>query len=264
MRILYIGDIMGELGMRTVERVLPELRRERQIDLVIAQAENVTDGKGMDPLDMNRLQKLGIDFFTGGNHTPRQSSLEPRLEDNASPVIGPANMTRCPGRGWKYLDTAQGKVLIVSLLGTTVGQPVEITNPLEAIDTILAENEGIRRVATVVNFHGDYSSEKVIIGHYLDGRASIVVGDHWHVPTADVRVLPGGTAHMSDVGMVGALEGSLGVTWESVIPRWRDGAQTRNVLIDEGPTQFNALLADIDVQTGLARSAEHVRMTFSA
>lgn len=264
MHILYIGDIMGDLGIQTMERVLPDLKRERQIDVVIAQAENVTDGKGMDPLDMNRLQKLGVDFFTGGNHTPRQSSLEPRLTDPASPVIGPTNMLRSPGRGWKYLTTAAGQILVVSLLGDTVGQPVEHDNPLLAIDKILHETEGDERIALVVNFHGDYSSEKVIIGHYLDGRASLIVGDHWHVPTADARVLPGGTAHISDVGMVGALDGSLGVTWNSVIPRWRDGKQTRNELIEHGATQFNAVLVDVDTNSGLARSIEHIRRTFPA
>lgn len=262
MYILYIGDIMGELGMQTVERVLPNLKRERGIDIVIAQAENVTDGKGMDPLDMNRLQKLGIDFFTGGNHTPRQSSLEPRLTDPTSPVIGPANMPSSPGRGWKYLDTPAGKILVVSLLGATVGQPVESENPLHAIDKILKDAEAEPHIATVVNFHGDFSSEKVIIGHYLDGRATLAVGDHWHVPTADARILPAGTAHISDVGMVGALDGSLGVTWNSVIPRWRDGKQTRNELIEQGATQFNAVLVDVDTTTGLSRTIEQIRLTF--
>lgn len=262
MKILYIGDIMGELGMQTVERVLPGLKHERQIDVVIAQAENVTDGKGMDPLDMNRLQKTGVDFFTGGNHTPRQSSLQPRLADELSPVIGPANMPSSPGRGWKYFDTPEGRILVVSLLGATVGQPVESSNPLLAIDKILKDAEAEPHIATVVNFHGDFSSEKVIIGHYLDGRTSLVVGDHWHVPTADARVLPGGTAHISDVGMVGALDGSLGIAWNSVIPRWRDGKQTRNELIEHGATQFNAVLADIDTTTGLARNIEQIRLTF--
>lgn len=262
MNILYIGDIMGELGIQTVERVLPSLRHERAVDVVIAQAENVTDGKGMDPFDMNRLQKTGVDFFSGGNWTPHLDSLEPRLQDPASPVIGPVNMPNAPGPGWKYLDTAEGKLLVVSLLGETVGRPIESENPLHAIDAILKQTKDDGRIGLVVNFHGDYSSQKVIIGHYLDGHASLVVGDHWHVPTADARVLPGGTAHISDVGMVGALDGSLGVKQTSVIPRWRDGKQTRNELIEQGATQFNAVLVDVDTATGLARSIEQIRLTF--
>lgn len=259
MNILYVGDVMAEMGITVVEQILPKLREEKQIDFVVAQAENVSDGKGMTPADMQRLQKAGVDFFTGGNHTPTKEELVPLLEDNEQPVIGPANMSMCPGRGWKYANTSKGKMLVVSLLGGTVGREVAIENPLKAIDKILADNQGVDRVATIVNFHGDYSSEKVIIGHYLDGRASLVVGDHWHVPTADVQVLPKGTAHMTDVGMCGSLDSSLGVTFDSVVPRWRDEMQTRNIIEANGRMQFNALLAEIDEGTGQAKSVEYIR-----
>lgn len=259
MNILYVGDVMAEMGMAVVEQLLPGLRQEKQIDFVVAQAENVSDGKGMTPSDMQRLQKAGIDFFTGGNHTPTKSELTPLLEDDNQPVIGPTNMTMCPGRGWKYADTLQGKVLIASLLGGTVGREVAIENPLKAIDKILVENQNVDRVATVVNFHGDYSSEKVIIGHYLDGRVSLVVGDHWHVPTADAQVLPKGTAHMTDVGMCGSLDSSLGVTFDSVLPRWRDDLQTRNILEFKGRAQFNALLVEVDEKIGRAKNVEYIR-----
>ena len=109
-----------------------------------------------------------------------------------------------------------------------------------------------------MNFHGDYSSEKVVIGHYLDGRVTAVIGDHWHVPTADARVLPGNTAHMTDVGMCGALDSSLGVTYDSIIPRWRDGTQTKNVLAASGPRQFNALLVSVN-KAGMAENAQHIQ-----
>ncbi|MEO7364440.1 MAG: YmdB family metallophosphoesterase, partial [Candidatus Saccharimonadales bacterium] len=134
-----------------------------------------------------------------------------------------------------------------------------VDNPLQVIDKILADETDVDKIATVVNFHGDFSSEKVIIGHYLDGRATLVVGDHWHVPTADARVLPRGTAHMTDVGMCGAHNASLGVTFDSVIPRWRDGLQTRNQLETVGPFQFNALLVQVDEVTGLALKVEHIQ-----
>lgn len=259
MNILYVGDVMADMGMTVVEELLPALREEKQIDFVVAQAENVSDGKGMTPADMQRLQKAGIDFFTGGNHTPTKPELTPLLEDSEQPVIGPANMLMCPGRGWKYANTPKGKVLVISLLGGTVGREVAIENPLKAIDKILAENQDVERVATIVNFHGDYSSEKVIIGHYLDGRVSLVVGDHWHVPTADAQVLPKGTAHMTDVGMCGSLDSSLGVTFDSVLPRWRDDLQTRNILETKGRTQFNGLLVSVN-QGGLTEKAEYIRL----
>jgi len=260
MNILYIGDVMAEPGVRVVEKMLPKLRQEKAVDLVIAQAENVSDGKGMTVADMKRLQKAGVDFFTGGNHTPRQEELHSLLSDKNSPVIGPANMHNSPGDGHQVIETKQGKVLVVSLLGSIVGRDAAtpVDHPLHTIDTILAEQpDGL--AAIVVNFHGDYSSEKVIIGHYLDGRASLVVGDHWHVPTADARVLPKGTAHITDVGMCGTLDSSLGVTFESVLTRWKDGKVVRNEIEGNGPLQFCAVLADIDETTARARSIEHIR-----
>jgi metallophosphoesterase (TIGR00282 family) len=254
MNILYIGDVMGKVGIETVERVLPELVQSKSIDFVIAQAENVTDGKSMSLVDMKRLQDTGVHFFTGGNHTPALQEIHASLEDDNIPIIGPANLNNCPGKGWKYVETSEGPVLVISLMGSKVGTPIEADNPLTAIDEILLLNAQTDRAATIVNFHGDYSSEKIIIGHYLDGRVTAVIGDHWHVPTADARILPGQTAHITDVGMCGILNSSLGITWDSVIPRWRDNIQTRNELEINGPRQFNAVLIETDKDTRKASS----------
>lgn len=261
MNILYVGDVMGELGMLSVERVLPRLREERQVDLVIAQAENVSEGKGITLADFERLQKTGMDFFTGGNHTFARDEIFPYLNDSARPIIRPANYPAgTPGLGWKYIETAAGKVLVVSLLGQIVGRGAgaEISNPLLVIDQILASQKDVPKAATIVNFHGDFSSEKVVIGHYLDGRVTAVVGDHWHVPTADARVLPGGTAHITDVGMVGALNSSLGVRYGVIIERWRDQKQNRNLLEATGPRQFNAVLVTVN-ERGLANGIELIQ-----
>ena len=253
---------MGEVGLQVVEQVLPKLRSEQKIDLVIAQAENVTDGRGIVPADYKRLQKAGVDFCTGGNWSLHHDEIIPMLSDPAQPIIRPANYPEgAPGLGYKYVDTLKGNVLVVSLLGQIVGRDADkvVDNPLHAIDDILSREKPNKRVAMIVNFHGDYSSEKVVIGHYLDGRVTAVIGDHWHIPTADARVLPGGTAHQTDVGMCGVLDSSLGVTYESVIPRWHDGIQTRNVLATIGPRQFNAVLIESDDQTGLAKSVKPIQ-----
>ena len=265
MNILYVGDVMGEVGLRVVEQVLPKLRTEHQIDFVVAQAENVTDGKGINTVDFARLKNAGVDFCTGGNWTLHNEDIFPALNDPNQPIVRPANYPEgTPGVAYKYFRHATGSVLVVSLLGSIVGRDAErpVDNPLYIIDKILGEAEP--HVATVVNFHGDFSSEKIVIGHYLDGRASVVVGDHWHVATADAGILPKGTAHMTDVGMCGSLDSSLGVKFDSVIPRGRDGHQTRNELETSGRTQFNALLAEIDAESGLATSVEHIRQVFSA
>jgi metallophosphoesterase (TIGR00282 family) len=260
MNVLYIGDVMGEPGLEVVEKVLPELRRSKKIDLVIAQAENLSEGKGVTPDDFTRLRKAGVDFCTGGNWTLHQKAILPALNDPAQPIIRPANYPEeTPGLGYKYIDG----VLVVSLLGQIVGKDSDkpVDNPLQVVDRILQQEKDTKKRATIVNFHGDYSSEKVVIGHYLDGRVSAVLGDHWHVPTADARVLPGGTAHISDVGMCGALDASLGVTYESVVPRWRDGTVTRNVLETGGRRQFNAVHITVK-QDGLASRIEQIRQIF--
>lgn len=264
MNILYIGDIMGEPGIVVVGQVLPSLKKDKQIDLVIAQAENVSAGKGMTPADMKRLQDVGVDFFTGGNHTPKRDELKPLLEDASQPVIGPANMPTSAGKGWKYYQSSQGPVLVISLLGETFGHAkVEYSNPLQAVDKILANNQGKQRAATILNFHGDYSSEKVIMGYYLDGKVTAVIGDHWHTPTADAMVLPKGTAHITDVGMCGVLHSSLGVELNSVIPRWRDGVVNKNILATDKPWQFNAVLIESDNQTGLAKTITLIQKQFA-
>jgi 2',3'-cyclic-nucleotide 2'-phosphodiesterase len=260
MILLYIGDIMGSPGRETVRELLPRIRSEQNVDLVIAQSENVSHGVGMTPHHMADLSSYGVDVFTGGNHTYKKSGIHGFLNDDSSPVIGPANLPINPGKGYVYVPTPKGDVLVVSILGTIfpLKEHEETTNPLLKIDEILLSQKGKSRVATIVDFHADWSSEKVVFGHYLDGRVTAVVGDHWHVPSADARVLPGGTAHISDVGMTGALNSCLGVKSELIITRWRDGVHNKNELEENRPWQLNAVIIDSDDQTGLARSIKHL------
>ena len=264
MNILYVGDVMGEPGLQVLERVLPKLREEKKIDLAVAQSENLSDGKGVTPEDFKRLLKTGVDFCTGGNWSLNRDAIMPAMNDPEQPIIRPANYPEgTPGRGYKYIKVKGREVLMISLLGRIVGKDSDkpLDNPLRVVDQVLESQKTVEKQAVIVNFHGDYSSEKVVIGHYLDGRASAVVGDHWHVPTADARVLPGGTAHTTDVGMCGALDASLGVTFGSVLPRWRDGKVTRNVLETGGRRQFNAVLVRVK-EDGLADSIERIRQVF--
>jgi metallophosphoesterase (TIGR00282 family) len=208
----------------------------------------------MTPAHMRELQAAGVDVFTGGNHTIERPALKPLLKEPAEPVLAPINQVdSTPNWGAKTIHTNFGPVLVVSVLGTTFPQLDEpLKNPLQAIDEVLVEKRKAHQ-ACIVNFHGDFSSEKRVIGYYLDGRVSAVIGDHWHVPTADAMILPSGTAHVTDVGMCGTLHSSLGVTKEIVISRWRDGALMRNEIAEGTPYQFNAVLIAIDTQTGLAK-----------
>ncbi|GAC1391157.1 MAG: TIGR00282 family metallophosphoesterase [Candidatus Saccharimonadales bacterium] len=255
--LLYIGDIMGKPGLDVVSTVLPSVKREFNVDIVIAQAENVSDGKGLTKEDFKYLRTIGIDFCTGGNWTTHRSEIHDYLSDPQQPVIRPANYPAgTPGRGWKILETKHGKVLIVSLLGKIVGRDADkpLENPLTCIDTILSAHLNDDIVATIVNFHGDYSSEKRVIGYYLDGRVSAALGDHWHVPTADAMILPRGTAHQTDVGMCGTLHSSLGIKTETIITRWKTNGISRNELETTGAYQFNGVVIVIDPITHLALS----------
>jgi 2',3'-cyclic-nucleotide 2'-phosphodiesterase len=248
---------MGGPGVEVVRRVLPDLRKEYQIDLTIAQAENVTAGKGITKKDYDELKSIGVDAFTGGNHTLSREEIFPFLDDPMEPIVRPANYPKdANGQRWKYVLTPHGKVLVISLLGKIVGKDSEVPvdNPLQVIDEILEENKGIARAATIVNFHGDFSSEKVVIGYYLDGKVTAVIGDHWHVPTADAMILPNGSAHITDVGMCGVLHSSLGVKIEIITARWRDNKVSKNELEVSGPLQFNAVLVKTNTKTGLAQS----------
>ena len=257
MNILYIGDIMGEPGVRLVADLLPKIKKEEKIDLVIAQAENVTNGKGISKQDFQQLRSIGIDFCTGGNWTLFDDDIHKILSDDNEPIIRPANYPPgTDGKGYKYIDTKFGPVLVISLLGQIVGRDAnkEVDNPLLVVDEILREAKKRKPFTTIVNFHGDFSSEKRVIGYYLDGRVGAVVGDHWHVPTADAMVLPRGTAHITDVGMCGTLDSSLGIKLDIVIHRWLDQRPSRNILETDGRKQFNSVIISINDKTGLAEN----------
>lgn len=263
MNILYLGDVMAEPGLELVEKYLPKLRKEHNVDLVIAQAENLSDGKGVRVRDFRRLQATGVDFCTGGNHTLFRDEIIPQLKDANEPIIRPANYQKSvPGLGYKYAQSPKGPVLVISLLGQIVGKDADkpVDNPLKTVDAILAQEKDTSRVATIVNFHGDFSSEKRIIGYYLDGRVTAVIGDHWHVATADADVLPKGTAHITDVGMCGSLDSSLGVKFDGLIKRWRDGIVNRNEIEADGRMQLNGLLISCNPANGLAEKVESIKI----
>ncbi len=255
MKLLYLGDIMGRPGRDTVKQLLPDIIHKHGVDFVVAQGENLSSGKGMQIKTTEDMLDAGINFFTGGDWTLHREEIYPWLEDPARPVIRPANYPDgTPGRGYKLVDTPHGRLLIVSLLGQTVGYraPEDLQNPLTTIDRILEETKREKLIGRIVNFHGDFSSEKLVIGHYLDGRVTAVIGDHWHVPTADALILPGGTVHITDVGMVGSRDSSLGIKTDVIIRRWLTGEHSRNELETDGTMQFCGLLIGINTATGLA------------
>lgn len=261
MKILYIGDIMGSFGRTVLTRELPGIRHEHAPDVVIAQAENVTHGRGINRRHYEELRQAGIHGFSSGNHIYAREDIRPLLDDPDHPITQPANYPAgTHGAQYKLLPTSAGNIALITLMGQIVGKDADVPadNPLQVVDAILDNLRTEAPVATLVNFHGDYSSEKVVIGQYLDGRVTAAVGDHWHIPTADARVLPGGTAHISDVGMVGALNASLGIKTDIIVRRWLGKEQGRNEPEQHGEYQFNSVIIDCDETSGCARHIEPV------
>lgn len=210
MRILFIGDIVGKPGRRIVVQAVNRLREEFQLDLVIANAENAADGSGLMPKNFRALVGAGVDCITMGDHIYRRDAIYEVLENESEHrIVKPANYPpTAPGRTWTVVEASNGvRVAVFSLLGRTFMRPVDC--PFAAADRVLAEVPS-DVVVRCLDFHAEATSDKQLMGRYLDGRVSVVVGTHTHVPTADEQILPGGTAFQCDLGMTGPYDSILG------------------------------------------------------
>jgi len=251
LRVLMIGDIVGKLGRRTVATLLPELKREHRIDVVVANGENTAGGRGLTPSTAEELYNSGVDVITSGNHIWENRDIYDSLNSDER-MLRPLNYpTGAPGHGIRR----HNGIGIVNVMGRTF-MGASLDCPFRAMDSALEELTDCRVI--IVDFHAEATSEKIAMGHYLDGRASAVVGTHTHVPTADARVLPGGTAYVSDLGMVGALNSVLGMQTEAVIERFLTQLPNRFDPEDKGAAVFNAVLIDIDRDSGRALAIERI------
>jgi len=250
--ILFIGDVVGRTGRRVVRRLLPGLREELEVAFVVANGENAAGGIGITPKEAEELFALGVDVITLGNHTYRHREVWPYL-DRQPNILRPANFLRTqPGRGTCVVERDGASLGVVNLSGNLymqAGSPALVT-----VDDALREVEGADHV--LVDMHAEATSEKVALGWYLDGRVTAVVGTHTHVPTADARVLPGGTAYITDVGMTGARGGVIGVRREQSIAVMRTHMPMRYDSSDEDPW-INAVLIRCS-QRGRADSIEQI------
>ena len=255
MRILLIGDVVGRPGRRAVRDLVAGLRADLAVDLVVANGENAAGGRGLTPATADELLRSGVDVITSGNHIWKEREIIPYLGQNV-PVLRPLNYPAgVPGRGYLVHDLgAKGRVLVINLCGR-VGL-MELDCPFRAVDCLLESLVG-RPAIAIVDMHAEATSEKVAMGWYLDGRVSAVVGTHTHVPTADARLLTGGTAYITDLGMVGPHNSVLGVEVRPIIQHFLTEMPARFEVAD-GPTVFNAVLVDIDGQTGRAQGIQRL------
>ncbi|HDS29415.1 MAG TPA: TIGR00282 family metallophosphoesterase [Firmicutes bacterium] len=258
MRVLFLGDIVGRPGRNACIAKVHELRRELELDAVVANGENASGGTGLSVKNAGELLSAGIDLLTGGNHIWKQKDYIELFEKFPN-VIRPANYPdNAPGKGWGVVETQSGEpVAVINLQGRVFMEPIDC--PFLAADRILPEISKIARIV-IVDFHAEATSEKVAMGIYLDGRVSAVFGTHTHIPSADERILPGGTAFQTDIGMVGPMNGILGVDSESVIRKFLTGLPARFSVAD-GPVEIDGVIVDFDPSDGKAKSIERLRLT---
>ena len=253
-----IGDIIGKPGRVAVESVLPALRDERGIDFVTANGENVAGGLGLTASTADALLGAGVDVITSGNHIWDKREIYPYLESSER-VLRPLNYgtNDVPGRGWGLYHALDGTELaVINLQGRTFMQPIE--NPFTDADKLLDESSEPLPPVRLVDFHCELTSEKNALGLYLDGRVSVVVGTHTHVVTGDERILPGGTAYQTDLGMTGPIWSVIGFTPASVLPRFVNALPTRFV-VGDGTVILNATQIDVDPATGRALAIERIQ-----
>ena len=254
MRILMIGDIIGRPGRRAVRSLVPELRKELDIDLVIANAENTAGGFGLTLDTAEELLDSGVDVLTSGNHIWDQKEIIPHMDEEL-PLLRPANYPESPGRG--YL--VQSGVMVVNLMGRVFMAPLEC--PFRTADHLLRETQSPDRPKIIiVDFHAEATSEKQGLGWYLDGRVSAVLGTHTHVGTVDARILPKGTAYLTDVGMTGPVNSVIGSDTGSVLERFLTGMPQR-LTVASGPVTMNSVLIDVDRDTGQATAIQRIDRT---
>ena len=255
MKVLFIGDIVGDLGIDAVEKYLPRLKKKYQIDVVIANGENAAKGRGITKRIYQDLLMIGVDVITMGNHTWDQREIYDFIDDTDY-LIRPANFSQeAPGKGMTTI-TKNGQAISVINLHGRVFLPAH-DEPFAMAEELIAEAKKQSPIV-FVDFHAETTSEKIALGWHLAGQASVVVGTHTHVQTADERILPGGTAYISDVGMTGPYDEVLGMKKESVIYRFKTNMPVRFEVPERGAEVLSAFFVEIDDKNGQATHCERI------
>ena len=252
MRILCIGDIMGSPGRKIVKTLLPSLKKEQKIDFVIANGENMAHGKGMTKKQIQEMQKTGVDFFTGGNHSFANNEYYKELDKVDTPVIRPLNFPDiAPGRGYQIIKTSKGSILIINAMGQVYMNP-QLDSPFLTIEKVLQKYEKQNLEAIIIDFHAETTAEKYCLRHYLNQRntkhslqVSLLFGTHTHVPTADCHITPSHMGYITDLGMTGAVDSSIGVQADIMVQKILTRLPAKNEIEKQKPYYMRALLVEI-------------------
>lgn len=254
-RLLFVGDVVGERGVTAVQELVPDLRRELDLDAVIANGENSAKGNGITAETGGALLSV-VDFLTLGEHAFDQEGVGPFL-DREERIVRPANSgDGLPGRGWGTFGMDGTRVGVAAVQGRVFMDPT-LPSPFEAADRAVEELEAAEAGLVLIDVHAEATSEKQTMGWHLDGRVAAVVGTHTHVPTADLRVLPGGTAYATDVGMTGDSDGVIGIDRGKIIEIFFEEEKIATVPV-QGPVRLDAVLVEVEPENGLAANIERV------
>jgi 2',3'-cyclic-nucleotide 2'-phosphodiesterase len=242
MKILIVGDLYGDPGLKILDHYMTQIKSEYQPHLLIANAENTTHGRGLSLKHYKELMRLGFHMLTMGNHVWANKELATYIDD--ANVVRPINFLSAPGSGYKVITFNQLRILIINVLGRTF-MNANMESPFTTINQVLKE---VPHDMSILDIHAEATSEKVALAHYFDGRIDIIYGTHTHVQTADERQLPRGSFYITDIGMTGPLNGIIGVTKEIVIDRFLNGYSKSNE-VAEGDIQLNAVLIDTQAKS---------------
>ena len=257
MRILAIGDVCGSIGCEYVRKILPALKREKQIDMVIINGENSADGNGITPDSADYLLNLGADVLTGGNHSLRRVEVYDYLDQNDC-VLRPHNLAEAQnGKGYCVVDFGKLQVAVINLSGKIYLDRLNASCAFAAADELIekAKSDGAKII--MVDFHAEATSEKRALGLYLDGKVSAFFGTHTHVQTADSQILEKGTGYITDLGMTGPIDSVLGVKKDIIINRLKSNDMS-NFELANGKCMLNGCIFDIDEKTGKTEKIERI------
>ncbi len=253
MRLLFLGDVVGEGGCNFLMKKLPEYKRNNKIDVCIANGENSAQGNGVTPKSIEMMLDSGVDMVTLGNHTYKRIEIMEYLERDV-PVVRPFNYpSGAPGKGVGIIDKGRYRLAVVNMLGTVYSEP--LGNPFNEMEKALKETDGCKTV--IVDFHAEATAEKRAMGFFLDGKVTAVLGTHTHVQTADEQLLPKGTAYITDVGMTGPIQSVLGIEPELTIKKFRSNLPVKFQNAG-GEYSMSGCIIEIDEKTGKAASIERV------
>ncbi len=247
LKILFLGDVMGSIGRKAITKILPVLKKEYKPNLIAINAENLAHGKGITEKTLEQMKEAGVDFFSSGNHVYSKNNTDQIFTSGKFNIIAPANDPRTlKNYGYKVLKIGKKTLIMLNLLGKTFIDEKNIKCPFKTFDKLYKEFQKYQPDYIILDFHAEATSEKVALGHYVDGRINALLGTHTHVQTNDARTLPKGTAYITDLGMVGAKESVIGIRKDIIIDKFLNDSKIIFDIPKTGKAIINGVLLEIN------------------